>query len=121
MTDRSQAPRQGDDSTPPAWLVFRPEVAEGIRDLTAGTDVIVLTWLDRANRDVLITRPREDPPRPPRGVFSTRSPDRPNPIGLHRVRIVGTDGLRIAVRRLEALDQTPIVDVKPVVDTACER
>lgn len=121
LTDRSQAPRQGDDTAPLAWLVFRPEVAEGLRDLTAGTDVIVLTWLDRADRDVLITRPREDPPRPPRGVFSTRSPDRPNPIGLHRVRIVAIDGLRVAVRCLEALDQTPVIDVKPVVDVGSER
>ncbi len=120
LTDRAQAPRQG-EGAPDAWLVFRPEVADGLRDLAAGAEVIVLTWLDRAARDVLITRPRDDPARPPTGVFSTRSPDRPNPIGLHRVRIVATEGLRVLVRPLEALDKTPVIDVKPVLDTAAER
>jgi tRNA-Thr(GGU) m(6)t(6)A37 methyltransferase TsaA len=96
-------------------------VTEGIRDLRAGDQVIVLTWLDRARRDVLSTRPRDDPDRPMLGVFSTRSPDRPNPIGLHRVEIVAVDGLRILVRNLEALDATPILDVKPVLDPAAER
>jgi tRNA-Thr(GGU) m(6)t(6)A37 methyltransferase TsaA len=101
--------------------VFEPGVAEGLRDITAGTEIIVLTWLDRAARDVLVTRPRSDPARPMTGVFSTRSPDRPNPIGLHRVQVVATEGLRILVRPLEALDQTPIIDVKPVLDRAAER
>jgi tRNA-Thr(GGU) m(6)t(6)A37 methyltransferase TsaA len=121
LTDRAQAPRQGDEGAPDAWLVFEPGVAEGIRDLGAGTEILVLTWLDRAARDVLVTRPRGDPARPPTGVFSTRSPDRPNPIGLHRVRIVATDGLRVLVRPLEALDKTPILDVKPVLDKTAER
>jgi tRNA-Thr(GGU) m(6)t(6)A37 methyltransferase TsaA len=115
LTDRAQAPRQGDEGAPAAWLVFEPEVAEGLRDIAAGTEIIVLTWLDRAARDVLVTRPRGDPARPVTGVFSTRSPDRPNPIGLHRVQVVATEGLRILVRPLEALDQTPIIDVKPVL------
>lgn len=121
LTDRAQAPRQGDEGAPDAWLVFGPEYAEGIRDLAAGTEIIVLTWLDRAARDVLVTRPRDDPARPPLGVFSTRSPDRPNPIGLHRVQIVATDGTRILVRPLEALDHTPVLDVKPVLDKSTER
>lgn len=121
LTERSQAPRQGDDSTPGAWLAFRPEFADGLRDISAGSEIIVLTWLDRTDRTVLVTRPRADPPRPPRGVFSTRSPDRPNPIGLHRVLVEEVDGIRIRVRRLEALDGTPIIDVKPVVDPAAER
>jgi tRNA-Thr(GGU) m(6)t(6)A37 methyltransferase TsaA len=121
LTDRAQAPRQGDEGAPSAWLVFAPEVADAIRDLAAGTEVIVLTWLDRADRDVLVTRPRDDPARPPTGVFSTRSPDRPNPIGLHRVQIVATEGLRILVRPLEALDKTPVIDVKPVLDKGTER
>ncbi|HCU93620.1 MAG TPA: tRNA (N6-threonylcarbamoyladenosine(37)-N6)-methyltransferase TrmO [Actinobacteria bacterium] len=121
LTDRAQAPRQGDEGAPDAWLVFGPEYAEGICDLAAGTEIIVLTWLDRAARDVLVTRPRDDPARPPLGVFSTRSPDRPNPIGLHRVQIVATDGTRILVRPLEALDHTPVLDVKPVLDKSTER
>jgi tRNA-Thr(GGU) m(6)t(6)A37 methyltransferase TsaA len=78
--------------------------------------MLVLTWLDRSARDVLVVRPRSDRNRPQTGVFSTRSPDRPNPIGLHRVQIVGIDGLRVRVRHLEALDGTPVVDVKPVLD-----
>lgn len=121
LVNRADAPRQGDEGAPPAWLVFQPRVGEGIRDLRAGDQVIVLTWLDRARRDVLSTRPRDDPDRPLCGVFSTRSPDRPNPIGLHRVEILAIDGLRILVRHLEALNATPILDVKPVIDPTAER
>jgi len=121
LTDRAQAPRQGDEGAPSAWLVFEARVADGIRDLAAGTEIIVLTWLDRGDREVLVTRPRDDPARPPTGVFSTRSPDRPNPIGLHRVEILAIDGLRVLVQPLEALDQTPVIDVKPVLDAAKER
>jgi tRNA-Thr(GGU) m(6)t(6)A37 methyltransferase TsaA len=115
LVDRDTAPKQGDEGSPDAWLVFEPGVREGLRDLRAGTDVIVLTWLDRARRDVLAVHPRGDRARPEQGVFSTRSPDRPNPIGLHRVEIVEVDGLRVLVRNLEALDGTPVVDVKPVL------
>jgi tRNA-Thr(GGU) m(6)t(6)A37 methyltransferase TsaA len=121
LTDRAQAPRQGTEGAPDAWLVFDPAVADGLTDLTPGTEIIVLTWLDRADRTVLVTRPRDDPARPPTGVFSTRSPDRPNPVGLHRVHVVAMDGLRILVRPLEALDGTPVIDVKPVLDKAAER
>jgi len=121
LTERAQAPRQGDEGAPSAWLVFEPEVADGLRDLAPGTEVIVLTWLDRADRGVLVTRPRDDPARPPTGVFSTRSPDRPNPIGLHRVHILAAEGLRILVQPLEALDKTPVIDVKPVLDPTAER
>ncbi len=121
LTERGQAPRQGDEGAPPAWLVFQPAVAEAIRDLQAGQEIIVLTWLDRADRDVLVTRPRDDPQRPMLGVFSTRSPDRPNPIGLHRVLIHTVAGLRILVHGLEALDGTPVIDVKPVLDRSTER
>ena len=121
LTDRAQAPRQGDEGAPSAWLVFQPEVADAVRDLAVGTEVIVLTWLDRADREVLLTRPRDDPARPPIGVFSTRSPDRPNPIGLHRVEILRKQGLRILVGPLEALDKTPVIDVKPVLDPMSER
>ena len=121
LTDRAQAPRQGDEGAPPAWLVFRAEVAEAIRDLRPGAEIIVLTWLDRADRGLLVTRPRDDPRNPLTGVFSTRSPDRPNPIGLHRVRVTVVDGLRIQVDGLEALDRTPVIDVKPVLDKTAER
>jgi tRNA-Thr(GGU) m(6)t(6)A37 methyltransferase TsaA len=121
LRDRADAPRQGDEGAPPAWLVFEPRVAEAIRDLREGDPALVLTWLDRASRDVLTTRPRDDPKRPLAGVFSTRSPDRPNPIGLHRVQIVAIEGLRVLVHDLEALDGTPVVDVKPVLDPVGER
>jgi len=121
LTDRDAAPKQGDEGAPDAWLVFEPAVAEGIRNLTAGTDVLLLTWLDRARRDVLVVHPRGDLTRPPEGVFTTRSPDRPNPVGLHRVTILAIDGLRVRVNNLEALDGTPIVDVKPVLDPGVER
>lgn len=121
LTERAQAPRQGSEGAPDAWLAFAPEFADGLRDIASGTEIIVLTWLDRADREVLVTRPRDDPARPPTGVFSTRSPDRPNPIGLHRVRVLRTDGLRMQVGPLEALDQTPVIDVKPVLDNVIER
>jgi tRNA-Thr(GGU) m(6)t(6)A37 methyltransferase TsaA len=115
LVDRETAPKQGFEGAPEAWLVFDPEVAEGIRDLTAGAEVFVMTWLHQAQRDVLAVHPRGDPANPETGVFSTRSPDRPNPIGLHRVRIAAIDGLRVLVRDLEAVDGTPLVDVKPVL------
>jgi len=117
LTDRAKAPKQGDEGAPDAWLVFAPEYADAARDLAPATDLLVLTWLDRADRDVRVVHPRGDRTRPPAGVFSTRSPDRPNPIGLHRVTVVTVDGLRVLVRDLEALDGTPIVDVKPVLGT----
>ena len=109
------APRQADEGAPPAWLVFTEEVREGLANLRPGDQLIVLTWLDRANRDVLVVHPRGDTSRPREGVFSTRSPHRPNPIGLHRVQVVAVEGLRVQVDQLEALDGTPIVDVKPVL------
>lgn len=121
LVDRDMAPKQGDEGSPDAWLVFEPGVRAGLRDLQVGTEVIVLTWLDRARRDVLVVHPRGDPTRPETGVFSTRSPDRPNPVGLHRVAIVAIDGPRVQVRNLEALDGTPIVDLKPVLDPGAER
>jgi tRNA-Thr(GGU) m(6)t(6)A37 methyltransferase TsaA len=121
LVDRDQAPKQGDEGSPEAWLVFEPAVAEGLGDLQPGADVILLTWFDRASREVLAVHPRGDLSRPRTGVFSTRSPDRPNPIGLHRVRIVEMDGTRFKVHDLEALDGTPIVDVKPVLDDGVAR
>ena len=121
LKQRGQGPRQGDEGAPAAWLAFEPAVAEALRDLRPGIEIIVLTWLDRADREVLVTRPRDDPRNPLTGVFSTRSPDRPNPVGLHRVRVLAVDGLRIQVAGLEALDRTPVIDVKPVLDRTAER
>ena len=100
---------------PDAWLAFEPAVLDALEGIRAGDEVIVLTWLDRARRDVLTVHPRGDVSRAPRGVFSTRSPHRPNPIGLHRVEIASIDGGRVRVRNLEAVDGTPIIDVKPVL------
>jgi tRNA-Thr(GGU) m(6)t(6)A37 methyltransferase TsaA len=121
LTERAQAPKQGDEGAPEAWLVFTPEVGDGLLDLAAGTEVLVFTWLDRSDRSVLRVHPRGDKTRPQTGVFATRAPDRPNPVGLHRVEIVEVDGLRVRVRNLEALDGTPIVDVKPLLGPIGER
>lgn len=115
LIDLESAPRQPDEGAPAAWLVFEPEVLAGLRTLRPGDEVFVLTWLDRARRDVLSVHPRGDASRAEEGVFSTRSPHRPNPIGLHRVEISAIDGRRVQVRHLEVLDGTPILDVKPVL------
>jgi tRNA-Thr(GGU) m(6)t(6)A37 methyltransferase TsaA len=115
LTDLDDAPRQGDEGAPDAWLEFEPEVGDALRDIEPGDQLLLLTWLDRADRDVLAVHPRGDPSRAPEGVFTTRSPHRPNPIGLHRVQVAAVEGLRIRVQGLEALDDTPIVDVKPVL------
>jgi len=121
LTDPASAPKQGDEGAPEAWLVLRPEVLEGLQGIQAGDRVIVLTWLDRARRDILRVHPRDNPDNPEQGVFNTRSADRPNPIGLHEVEIVSITGNRILVRSLEALDGTPIVDLKPVLGAASDR
>jgi len=121
LIDRESAPKQGDEGAPEAWLVFDPAVADGLRDLRAGTDVLLLTWLHQADRSVLAVHPRDDLSRPVTGVFSTRSSDRPNPIGLHRVGVLAVDGTRVRVRDLEAVDGTPVLDVKPVMERFGER
>jgi tRNA-Thr(GGU) m(6)t(6)A37 methyltransferase TsaA len=115
LVDPRTAPKQGDEGAPEAWLVFDPDMAQAIRDLAVGDEVFVLTWLHQARRDVLAVHPRDDPRSPETGVFSTRSQDRPNPIGLHRVQIAAINGSRVLVQDLEAVDGTPIVDVKPVL------
>lgn len=115
LVDLTQAPRQGDEGGPDAWLVFDASVADAMRDLRPGDDLLVLTWLDRADRTVQVVYPRGDQTRTRQGVFSTRSPHRPNPLGLHRVRVIQVDGLRVYVSDLEAIHGTPIVDVKPVL------
>jgi tRNA-Thr(GGU) m(6)t(6)A37 methyltransferase TsaA len=121
LKDVESAPRQPDEGAPPAWLEFEPEVLEGLRSLRPGEQVILITWLDRARRDVLSVHPRGDPSRAEMGVFSTRSPHRPNPIGLHQVEITAVEGHRVCVRGLEAIDGTPIIDVKPVLDDDISR
>jgi tRNA-Thr(GGU) m(6)t(6)A37 methyltransferase TsaA len=115
LTDRDQAPLQGDEGAPAAWIVFEPDVREAWRDIEVGAALTILTFLDRGDRSVLVVHPRGDVSRPAQGVFTTRSPDRPNPIGLHDVRVldIGTD--RILVSDLEAIDGTPVLDVKPVL------
>jgi tRNA-Thr(GGU) m(6)t(6)A37 methyltransferase TsaA len=115
LTDPALAPRQGDEGGPEAILVFDEDVVEAARDLRPESEVFVLTWLHLARRDVLSVHPRDNADNPLTGVFSTRSQDRPNPIGLHRVTIVAVEGPRVRVRDLEAIDGTPIVDVKPVL------
>jgi tRNA-Thr(GGU) m(6)t(6)A37 methyltransferase TsaA len=92
LIDPASAPKQGHEGAPDAWLVLRDSVADGLGDLRVGDDIVVLTWLDRARRDVLVVHPRDNPANPLRGVFATRSADRPNPIGLHRVEILAIDG-----------------------------
>ena len=119
IKDRAGAPKQGFEGAPDAWLVFDAAVAEATRDILPGADVFVLTWLDRAERDVLAVHPRDDPANPVTGVFSTRSQDRPNPVGLHRVTVAEVDGLRIRVQGLESFDGTPVVDLKPVLEGGC--
>jgi tRNA-Thr(GGU) m(6)t(6)A37 methyltransferase TsaA len=116
-----EAPKQGDEGSPEAWLVFDDAMADGLRDIEVGGELLVLTWLDRARRDVLTVHPRGDRSRPATGVFNTRSPHRPNPLGLHRVGILAIDGLRIRVRDLEAVDGTPVIDVKPPLGPVEER
>ena len=116
LSDRDDAPKQGDEGAPDAWLEFDADLDDALRDLEPGADMIVLTWLHLARRNILRVRPRDNPANAMRGVFGTRSPDRPNPIGMHRVRILEVDGRRLRVSDMEAVDETPIVDVKPVLD-----
>ena len=117
----ADAPKQGEEGSPLAVLVFEPSVRDALGSICVGDKLLVFTWLDRADRNVLQVHPRDDRSRPLHGVFSTRSPHRPNPIGLHRVTVVSIlDPLRIQVRNLEALDQTPIIDVKATLEGLLE-
>ena len=121
LIDRAQAPKQGDEGAPEATLVFEEGFATALDGIATGDELVLLTWLDRASRDVLRVHPRDDETRPEQGVFSTRSADRPNPIGLHRVTVLSIDGPRMRVSGLEALDGTPVVDVKPALGSVAER
>jgi tRNA-Thr(GGU) m(6)t(6)A37 methyltransferase TsaA len=115
LKDLRSAPLQPDEGAPEAWLALEPHVITGLHGIQPADEIIVITWLDRARRDVLSVHPRGDPSREMQGVFNTRSPHRPNPIGLHRVEVVEIAANRVRVRHLEALDATPIIDIKPVL------
>ena len=121
LVDRGAAPRQGDEGAPECILVFEEAVLPALDGVGPEQDFLVLTWLHQAERDVLRTHPRSDMSRPEEGVFNTRSPDRPNPIGLHRVRVLAVDGNRVRVANLEAIDGTPILDLKPVLGDVSDR
>ena len=115
LKNRSDAPRQASEGAPDAWLEIRPTVAGGLHLLVPGDEIIVITWLHRANRKTLKVYPRSDRNRPLTGVFATRSPDRPNPLGLHQVTIREISGFRLRIGPIEAIDGTPVVDIKPVL------
>ena len=110
-----EAPRQGSEGAPDAWLELDPRFARGLLGITAGDELIVVTWLHRADRDVLEVHPRDDPKIPLTGVFKTRSSDRPNPLGLHQVTVREISGTRLRIGPIEAIDGTPVVDIKPVL------
>jgi len=115
LTNRHEAPMQGYEGAPDAWIEIESAVVEAMDDIAAGDELILITWFHEAQRDVRKVHPRSDPRNPLTGVFSTRSPDRPNPLGLHRVRVLAVDRPRIRVGPLEAIDGTPVVDIKPVL------
>jgi len=115
LTDRRQAPKQGTEGGAEAWLELDAEVAPGLTDIAVGDRVVLLTWLHEADRGVLRVHPRDDPANPETGVFSTRSADRPNPIGMHEVTVVEIDDGRVLVQHLEAVDGTPVLDIKPIL------
>ena len=115
LRNRVDAPRQGSEGAPDAWILLEPSYADALQGLSVGDELVVLTWLHEADRSVLQVHPRDDESRPLTGVFATRSSDRPNPIGLHPVTVYGIDGLELAVGPLEAIDGTPVVDIKPVL------
>jgi len=115
LVDPGAAPKQGDEGAPEATIRFADRFREALDGIGPGDEVLVLTWLDRGDRDVLRVHPRGNTDRPEIGVFATRSPDRPNPIGLHRVEVVAVDGSAVRVRDLEAVDGTPVLDVKPIL------
>ena len=121
LTRLEAAPRQGDEGAPEAWLDLTAQVAQGLAGVLPGDELMVLTWFHLANRDVLQVHPRDRRDAPLTGVFATRSPDRPNPVGLHRVSVLEIDGPRLRVAPLEAVDGTPIVDIKPVLGPVDER
>lgn len=121
LTDLAEAPMQGSEGGYEAWLELSPQVADGLLGIKPGDHLIVLTWLHLAQRDTLQVHPRGRQEAPLKGVFATRSQDRPNPIGLHQVRVLEVSGQRIKVVPMEAIDGTPIVDIKPVLSQKSDR
>ena len=115
IKERSEAPKQGSEGAPDVWIEMNAFALEGLERLKAGDEVIVITWLHRARREVLKVYPRSDPKQRLHGVFATRSPDRPNPLGLHRATVREINGNRLRVGPIEAIDGTPVVDIKPVL------
>jgi tRNA-Thr(GGU) m(6)t(6)A37 methyltransferase TsaA len=116
LDEMESAPRQGDEGAPDVWIEFDPDVLDALEGVEPGDRVVILSWLDRADREVLTVHPRGDASRPPAGVFATRSHHRPNPVGLHPVEVLEIEGPRVKVSGLEALDGTPVIDVKPVLE-----
>jgi tRNA-Thr(GGU) m(6)t(6)A37 methyltransferase TsaA len=116
LDEMESAPRQGDEGAPDVWIEFDPDVQDALEGVEPGDRVIILSWLDRADREVLTVHPRGDTSRPPAGVFATRSHHRPNPVGLHPVEVLEIEGPRVKVSGLEALDGTPVIDIKPVLE-----
>jgi tRNA-Thr(GGU) m(6)t(6)A37 methyltransferase TsaA len=112
LRTREDAPRQGPEGAPDAWLEVDPTFARGLSRIAAGDQLVVITWLHRADREVLEVHPRDDPDAPLSGVFATRSPDRPNPLGLHRVTVREISGTRLRIGPIEAIEGTPVVDIK---------
>src|SRR5262249_14210453 len=115
LKERGRAPKQGSEGAPDAWLDVRPWAAEGLQGIATGDEIIIITWLHRGGRDVLRVHPRDDRRRPLMGVFATRSPDRPNPLGLHAVTVRKIVGNRLRIGPIEVIDGTPVVDIKPVL------
>ncbi len=115
LASREEAPLQGNEGAPDAWVEMNSAVAEGLEGTAVGSEIILITWFHKAHRDILKLHPRRDKSNPMTGVFSTRSPDRPNPLGLHRVTVLEITGNRLKVRPIEAIDGTPVVDIKPVL------
>ena len=120
LQDRGEAPKQGGEGAPDAWLEVNPAVAEGIEGIGVGNEIIVITWFHESRRDVLKLHPRGDNNNLLTGVFATRSPDRPNPLGLHRVTVLEIAGNRLQVGPIEAIDGTPVVDLKPVLPQSAD-
>jgi tRNA-Thr(GGU) m(6)t(6)A37 methyltransferase TsaA len=120
LASREEAPSQGDEGAPDAWLKVNETVAEGLEGIGVGDEILLITWFHQSRRDILKLHPRWDENNPLTGVFATRSPDRPNPLGLHRVTVLAVEGRRLKVGPIEAIDGTPIVDIKPVLSQSAD-